>query len=232
MYDSFQNTLKSDLTKIRNEKKVIVAADKTTNFYKLEKEDYNKLLHNNITQNYKKANDDIIEVFNKDDKKVTDKLDISDRVDSISPIEAFIQLKDTKENFQNNPKCRLINPTKTELGRISKMKIENIVKIVKEKTGLNQFKNTQSAIAWFQDIPRGQNVSFIQFDICEYYPSISPDLLDKSLNYAANYTTITPEDRELFFQVDLLKRGSMNIPLTETKSAGDIIQALVIMYGI
>ena len=128
--------------------------------------------------------------------------------------------------------CDLINPTKTELGRISKMKIENIVKIVKEKTGLNQFKNTQSAIAWFQDIPRGQNVSFIQFDICEYYPSISPDLLDKSLNYAANYTTITPEDRELFFQVDLLKRGSMNIPLTETKSAGDIIQALVTMYGI
>ena len=34
--------------------------------------------------------------------------------------EAFISLKDHKENFQNNPKCRLINPAKSDSGKISK----------------------------------------------------------------------------------------------------------------
>ncbi len=29
--------------------------------------------------------------------------------------EAFISLKDHKENFENNLKCRLINPAKTNL---------------------------------------------------------------------------------------------------------------------
>ena len=29
--------------------------------------------------------------------------------------EAFISLKDHKENFENNPKCRLINPAKKRL---------------------------------------------------------------------------------------------------------------------
>ena len=31
---------------------------------------------------------------------------------------AFITLKDYKENFNINPKCRLINPAKSELGKM------------------------------------------------------------------------------------------------------------------
>ncbi len=33
----------------------------------------------------------------------------------------FISLKDHKENFENNPKCRLINPAKSESGKLSKI---------------------------------------------------------------------------------------------------------------
>jgi hypothetical protein len=36
--------------------------------------------------------------------------------------EEFISLKDHKENFVNNPKCRLINPAKSgESGKLSKI---------------------------------------------------------------------------------------------------------------
>ena len=36
----------------------------------------------------------------------------------------FITLKDQKANFLNNPKTRLLNPVKNELGRISKAVID------------------------------------------------------------------------------------------------------------
>ena len=45
---------------------------------------------------------------------------IDDRVDSMAMKEAFIMLKDHKDNFANRRTCRLINPSKTEVGRISK----------------------------------------------------------------------------------------------------------------
>ena len=39
---------------------------------------------------------------------------------------SFVTLKDDKENFQSNPRCRLINPAKSEIGKVSKLFIENI----------------------------------------------------------------------------------------------------------
>lgn len=33
----------------------------------------------------------------------------------------FIALQDHEENFQSNSKCRLINPKKNELGKVSKV---------------------------------------------------------------------------------------------------------------
>ena len=58
--DQFQKQLKDDLKNIRNDKKVIVAADKTRNFYKMEKENYKELLNNNITKDYKKTDDNTV----------------------------------------------------------------------------------------------------------------------------------------------------------------------------
>ena len=55
--DSFQKKLKDDLKAIRNDKKVIVAADKTRNYYRMDKERYQELLNNNITKDYKKVDD-------------------------------------------------------------------------------------------------------------------------------------------------------------------------------
>ena len=44
-----------DIESIRSTKNVLVFADKSTNLYELSRENYQKLLHDNITQTHKKA---------------------------------------------------------------------------------------------------------------------------------------------------------------------------------
>ena len=118
--DQFQKQLKDDLKTITNEKKVIVAADKTRNFYKMEKENYKELLNNNITKDYKKTYDNTVNDISKNDKKAAVKLEVADRMYCTSKRDCFITVKDHKQNFMNNTKCRLINPCKSELGKASK----------------------------------------------------------------------------------------------------------------
>ena len=43
-------------------------------------------------------------------------------------------------------------------------------------------------------------LSFIQFDIESFYPSISEELLGKALDYASQFVDISPEDRKIIFQ--------------------------------
>ena len=47
-------------------------------------------------------------------------MSVADRIEVYGEARAFITLKDHKENFENAPKCRLINPAKTNIGKISK----------------------------------------------------------------------------------------------------------------
>ncbi len=66
--------------------------------------------------------------------------------------EAFISLKDHKENFENNPKCRLINPAKSESGKLSKIILDKINSNLRKVLNLNQWENTQNVIEWFGNI--------------------------------------------------------------------------------
>ena len=89
-------------------------------------------------------------------------------------------LKDHKENFNINPECRLINPAKNELGKVAKTIVENINKIVRGKLHCNQYRNTSNIINWFQNIANKGNCIFIQFDIEEFYLSITKHILLKA----------------------------------------------------
>ena len=53
-------------------------------------------------------------------KSLNLRLNLSNRIDALAAKNAFVTLKDHKPNFQNHPTCRLINPTKSEIGVISK----------------------------------------------------------------------------------------------------------------
>ena len=198
--NSFQNKLKHDARNIKNEEKVLIKADKTTNYYKMEKDDYKEHMHRSVTKDYKKAGNDDFNNVTKEDKVIANKLEIADRVYTTSKREAFITLKDHKPNYINNPTFRLINPTKQELGKVSKQKLEKIVSVVKEKSGLQLWKNTDSVITWFKNLPNKKQLKFIQFDICDFYATISEELIGKSIEFAENYTTISDDDKKIFYQ--------------------------------
>ena len=197
----FLNSLNKDVKHIKNDSsKLLIPADKTTNFYKLEPQKYNELLEQNITKSYKKAHNDTAQKIQQEDKKITVKLGIDDRVDITAKKEAFITLKDHKPNFANKPTCRLINPTKSEIGKISKQILDRINKKVVAATKINQWKNTSSVIKWFNSIDDRVKHNFICFDIVEFYPSISQDLLNKALDFASIYDKITAEERNIIIQ--------------------------------
>jgi hypothetical protein len=122
------------------------------------------------------------------------------RIYSTVSRQAFVTLKDHKENFENNPKCRLINPTKAELGKVSKHILSDIVKIVKEKTKVNHWQNTDEVIMWFKNLKDKNRFTFIQFDICDFYSSIGKPLLTKVINWASKYVYISDEAKEIIFQ--------------------------------
>ena len=85
---------------------------------------------------------------------------------------------------------------KSKLGRVSKSILEKINKAVVEKTGV-QRKNTRAALQWFNSIPNKNQNSFISFDIVNFYPSITPQLLKKALDFASTYISVTPEERQI-----------------------------------
>ena len=53
--NSFQNQLNEDIKQIKRDSKIFVPADKSRNIYKMDRETYEKLLHENITKTYKKT---------------------------------------------------------------------------------------------------------------------------------------------------------------------------------
>ena len=81
------------------------------------------------------------------------KLEIADRVEFMAEKPAYITLKDHKENFNINPKCHLINPAKSELGKVSKTIVENINKTVREKLHCNQWRNRQMLLIGSKILP-------------------------------------------------------------------------------
>jgi len=186
----FQKKLNDDIREISNSPCVFVPADKTTNVYKLSPSYYNKLLSDNITATYKKSPCNAKSNIDKEAKLIAAKLQIADRAECFAKRESFITLKDHKDNFPNNPKCRLINPAKSEIGIVSKKFLEKIISDVQRTCKCNQWRSTATVIDWFDGIPQKETCRFVQLDIVEFYPSISADLLEKSLDFARSITAI------------------------------------------
>ena len=84
---------------------------------------------------------------------------------------------------------------------------------------LNQWKNTASVLKWFRNIKSKQTHSFISFDVVEFYPSITPDLLNEALNFAANHVNITTDEREIIIQAKESCLYSDNQPWGKKDSA-------------
>ena len=197
---NFQKQLSQDTIKIKTDKKMFIPADKTANFYRLDAHSYQTLMNTAVTKSYKKAPNHASDNITSEERKIAKNLNLHDRIDALSPKNAFIQLKDHKPNFNNNPTCRLINPKKSEIGIISKRILQRINSKIIVATNLNQWRSTDAVLTWFNNIPNKQSHSFITFDIVDFHPSISEDLLTRALTFASQYDTITDEEKNIIIQ--------------------------------
>ena len=181
---TFQKKLNRDAKRIKNEKNILVPADKTNNYYTVTPQQYKKLMKDNVTAAYTRSDKHVMDKINQEAQTIANTLELADRIDVIAEKAAYITLKDHKDNFRNNPTCRLINPTKSEIGKIAKQTLDRINRELLKATNVNQWKNSDAVIKWFNTIKRKPNATFITFDVVNFYRSITEQLLLKALDFA------------------------------------------------
>ena len=69
VYNDFQDKLKEDINEICSSKNLFVFVDKSANLSEMSDTDYNRLLSNNITSNYRKCENDVKYKIDKETKK-------------------------------------------------------------------------------------------------------------------------------------------------------------------
>ena len=144
--NKFLTKLKSNIKTVKQSKKTLTSADKTSNMYRLSKEEHEELLANAVTSNYKKASNSIKKKIYMRGKEILKNNEILNGIEINGENDCFFTLKDHKDNFANNPQVRLINPVKNELGRISKVILDKINLAMREHFSSNHWKNTQNVI--------------------------------------------------------------------------------------
>ena len=150
--NSFQNQPNEDIKQIKRDSKNFVPADKSRDIYKMDRETYEKLLYENITKNYKKMDKKKVIAVNTDTKKIAKDLEFEERIDKTQENDCYITVKDHKEDFPHKISCRLINPSKSDIGKLSKIILDKINSDALSSVQVNQWKNTQAVIEWFKNI--------------------------------------------------------------------------------
>ena len=113
--NEYQEELKKTLAEIKECKDLIIKADKTKNFYKVPKEDYQKLLQDTISQEYKKTDSDLLNVVNTEAVRIASSLGLGERMEMYRQNTAFLTLKDHKAQFPSIITTRIINLAKTDI---------------------------------------------------------------------------------------------------------------------
>ena len=171
---------------------MLLLGDKIRNIYEVSQDSYNKLLLDNVTNLYQQSSHATVDQVNGEANAIATQLGIADRVDRLAEQKAFITLKDHKDNYKNNPKCRLINPAKSEIGKICKQILDPINTAVRSHLGLQQWQSTNQVLDWFKGISNKGRKRFLQLDIVNFYPSITEDLLNKALDFASTVPDAQP----------------------------------------
>lgn len=203
--NDFLQSLENDVKKIRTSENMLISADKTTNLYEMPTEQYKKLLHDNITKSYQKTNPSTVNEIDIETKTFAKKLELDKKMERFANRQAFITLKDHKDNFKTKLQCRLINPAKSEIGIVAKHYLEIINSQVINESHVNQWRNTATVIDWFKNINKSIESRFIKFDIVDFYPSISETLLNSAIRYASNISPIPIE------QINIIKQARKSI---------------------
>ena len=139
--------------------------------------------------------------INKEGIKFAKQADILDKIEINGKGNSFVTLKDHKENLTNHPTTRIVNPSKNEIGTISKHILDQINTQFVGKLSVNEWKNTISVTKWLKNININNKrlYKFLQFDIKDFYPSIKETLLHEAIQFAKEHVPITRKDVEVIF---------------------------------
>ena len=83
-------------------------------------------------------------------------------------IERPFSIKDNKEDFPHKISYHLINPSKSDIGKISKPVLDKVNQKLLLVTEVNQWKNSRSVIEWFKNIR--SNASFLYLTLKVFTP--------------------------------------------------------------
>lgn len=203
--NEFQDKINGDVSMIKASSKAIVPADKTGNFYQLPVEEYQRLINRSIESEYRKAPGGTAQRINSEAAGIADMLDLKSRMQKLQTSQAFVLLKDHKPDFATKLPCRLINPAKSDIGKVSKVILERISASLRGLTTLNQWRSTGDVIGWFNDNCIPDQVKFLQFDIESFYPSINESLLDRAIAFAREKISIPQKD------IDIVKHSRQSL---------------------
>ena len=186
--NTFQQVLKNDIRNISSSKDIIVAADKTRNMYIMSQDKYDKLASNRNTQNNRKGENNISYAMATECKNLSRKHNIENHLHYAKSCDH--QINGHKENLTNDNKCRLINPTKTEIGKVSKNIVDKMNASIRCKADANQRRSTKEVIRWFNNLENKKQLSYLTFDIVDFHQSITDNPLNKTLKWAQKYHNI------------------------------------------
>ena len=114
--------------------------------------------------------------------------------------EAFLTIKDHKEGFPHMLSFRLINPSKSDIRKISKLLLDSINENILKQTNVNQWKNTSQVITWFKNIKSKKMSSFANFNVENFNRTILIDLFTDVVSYAKTITNIDDDQLSIKMQ--------------------------------
>ena len=120
------------------------------------------MVHDGVTNTYKIVDRAKLVETNKEVKTVANKLGIADRMAIIREDACFGTLKGHKINFKNNPTIRLINPSKCDIGRVSKPLLDEFNNNTRKATGVKQWKGADEVLEWLKGIKQIDKYKFIK----------------------------------------------------------------------
>ena len=113
-----------------------------------------------------------------------------------------------KDNFPNNVKCRLINPAKSNVGKISQQLLQKINSEIRVKLGLQQWRSTTDTLNWFKNLRNKTRLKFLQLDIVDFYPSITEELFNDALDFASQ--TVPGPKNTIFSKPEVTHKKKKN----------------------
>ena len=85
-------------------------------------------------------------------------------MEKVQESQCYITVKDHKEDFPHKISCRMINPSKSDIGKISKIIPDKINSNAVSSVQVNQWKKSQAVVEWFTKIQNKNNASFVAFE--------------------------------------------------------------------